>query len=176
MNLWGKGLFKVFEKYKFVVLIIIVGIILLLLPAFEGGSEDKQEQQLVTSQEESFFDLTATEEKLAETLSGIAGAGEVRVMLTLRSGSRQVLAQDGSSNENGENMQSETTTVVVSRGSGNQETVSLQEIAPQFQGALIICPGGDHPEVRLKLTEAVSALTGLGADKISVCKGNETYP
>ena len=63
------------------------------------------------------------------------------------------------------------TTVVVSKGSGREEAVPLQQIYPQFQGALVVCPGGSDPEVRLKLVEAVSALTGLGSDKISICKG-----
>ena len=36
---------------------------------------------------------------------------------------------------------------------------------------MIVCAGGDDPTVRLQLTEAMSALTGLGADKISISQG-----
>ena len=68
-------------------------------------------------------------------------------------------------------MDSQVSTVVISRGSGSEETVALQEIAPQYQGALVVCPGGGDPAVRLQLSEAVSALTGLGADRITICKG-----
>ena len=57
------------------------------------------------------------------------------------------------------------------RGSGSQETVTVQEIYPRYQGALLVCAGGDDPTVRLQLTEAMSALTGLGADKISISQG-----
>ncbi|MFR5025422.1 MAG: hypothetical protein ACLTC3_04190 [Evtepia gabavorous] len=64
-----------------------------------------------------------------------------------------------------------TETVVLSRGSGSQETVTVQEIYPRYQGALLVCAGGDDPTVRLQLTEAMSALTGLGADKISISQG-----
>ncbi|MFQ8983403.1 MAG: hypothetical protein ACLR6W_04145 [Evtepia sp.] len=53
----------------------------------------------------------------------------------------------------------------------SQETVTVQEIYPRYQGALVVCPGGDDPEVRLQITEALSALTGLGADKISISEG-----
>ena len=63
-------------------------------------------------------------------------------------------------------------TVTLGRGSGEQSVVPLQTLAPQFRGALVVCPGGEDPQVRLKLAEAVSALTGLGADRISICKGN----
>lgn len=68
-------------------------------------------------------------------------------------------------------VQRETQTVVVSAGSGKQETVLVQQVYPTFQGALVVATGGGDPAVRLKLTEAVAALTGLGADKISICKG-----
>ena len=56
-------------------------------------------------------------------------------------------------------------------GSGYQETVTIQEVYPRYQGALLVCPGGDDPSIRLQLTQAMSALTGLGADKISISKG-----
>ena len=47
---------------------------------------------------------------------------------------------------------------------------SLHETYPQFRGALVVCQGGGDPAVRLAVIEAVSALTGLGSDKISVVK------
>ena len=80
-----------------------------------------------------------------------------------------MLAEDSEYVEKENGIEESTSTVILSRGSGVQETVKLQEIYPQFQGALIICSGGDDPTVRLKLMEATSALTGLGADKISIC-------
>ena len=50
--------------------------------------------------------------------------------------------------------------------------VPLYTLTPQFQGALVVCPGGGDPAVQLRLLEAVSALTGLGSDRISICEGN----
>ena len=47
----------------------------------------------------------------------------------------------------------------------------LQTVAPQFRGALVVCAGGDDPGVRLQVIRAVSALTGLGSDCITVCQG-----
>jgi len=38
--------------------------------------------------------------------------------------------------------------------------------------ALVVCPGGGDPRIQLRLLEAVSALTGLGTDRISICQGN----
>jgi len=43
--------------------------------------------------------------------------------------------------------------------------------AQRWTGAVIVCEGGESAVVRLKLTQAVRALTGLSADKIAVIKG-----
>lgn len=42
---------------------------------------------------------------------------------------------------------------------------------PGYQGALVVADGGDSPQIRLELCRIVSALTGLGADKITISKG-----
>lgn len=165
-----KKLAKSLEKYKFILLVLLAGMLLLLLPTSvdgEGGRVGEEAREAV----EYTFSLSELEEKLEKTLSKIEGAGDVTVALTLRSGTRQVLAQDMTvSDRNGDGSE-ERTTVVISSGSGREEAVSLQELAPQFQGAVVVCPGGDDPAVQLRLAEAVSDLTGLGADKISICKG-----
>ena len=43
--------------------------------------------------------------------------------------------------------------------------------AQRWTGAVIVGEGGESAAVRLKLTQAVRALTGLSADKIAVIKG-----
>lgn len=147
------------ETHRMVWLVILAGLVLLLLPG--GESPQIEEPQSAQTQ----FDLRDMEDRLSEALSKIDGAGEVTVVLAVRDGPRQVLAQDSREE------QGETETVVISRGSSTQETVTVQELYPSYQGALLVCPGGDDPTVCLKLTEATSALTGLGADKISISKG-----
>lgn len=169
-ELWAAGgprLGKLLMQYKYVLLVIVVGLVLLALPM--GESARDAAAQVQTDSAET-FDLEKTEEKFAQALSEIAGAGEVTVVLTVKTGARQVIAEDSKySQGSGGAQEQESSTVILSRGSGVQETVKLQEIYPQFQGALVICDGGEDPAVRLKLTEATRALTGLGADKISIC-------
>lgn len=163
---WPKGLSpaakKLLSRYQYVLLVLAAGVLLLLLPL--GGGEEERAQTPAQLQEE--FDLEAFEDRLAGALSQIQGAGEAQVVLTLKSGSRQVLAQDTQRGAGGD---SSSATVTLGRGSGSQEVVPLQTLAPQFQGALVVCPGGGDPEVCLQIIRAVSALTGLGSDRISVC-------
>lgn len=153
-------------RYKYALLVVALGAVLLLLPT--GAGEKDQEEQASAELADS-FDLEAFEEKLEQALSQIDGAGSTSVVLTLDGGSRQVLAQDLDRDSDGGGT---ATTVTVGRGSGSQTVVPLQTLAPSFRGALVVCPGGGDPQVRLRLVEAVSALTGLGSDRISICEGN----
>ena len=151
-------------KYQYVALVAAVGVILMLLPA--GGTEEPAVQEPQAGEET--FDLEEFEGKLEEVLSQVEGAGETQVVLPLAGGSRQVLAQDTQRDADGGGS---TTVVTVGRGSGSQEALPLQTVAPEFRGALVVCPGGGDPQVKLRLIEAVSALTGLGASRVSVCQG-----
>lgn len=152
-------------RYQYVLLIIAVGAVLLLLPT---GGRDSPREEVPAQMEESAFDLEAFERKLEKVLSQVEGAGETRVVLTLEGGSRQVLARNQDREGDGG---ASNTVVTVGKGSGQQEAVPIQTVAPEFRGALVVCPGGGNAATRLKLIEAVSAVTGLGSDRISVCAG-----
>ena len=67
-------------------------------------------------------------------------------------------------------MSRRTETVTVSRGGGSEDIVVTQQLYPVYQGALVVCQGADQAAVRLAVTEAVSALTGLSSDRITVVK------
>lgn len=166
----GQKLVAILERYKLVLLVILVGVALLILPDLGGGAAaDNQDAggEAVTLN----FDLEALERKLSSTLSQVEGAGKVSVALTAKTSTRQVLAQDASTEQKEGELTESRSTVVVSKGSGREEAVPLQQIYPQFQGALVVCEGADDPNIRLAMMESVSALTGLGSDKISICKG-----
>lgn len=162
------AVWKTLERYKYVLLVIIAGVLLLLWPTGEGRQEQRREEQ---TESQETFDLDALEEKLSQTLSQVEGAGRVTVTLTVKSGMEQVLASDRTTSvtERGSSVAEET---VLAGSGGAQEPVLLTRRYPTFQGALVVCQGGDSAELRLLLTQAVSALTGLGADRITVCKGS----
>lgn len=165
---WSKRAAEALQKYKYVLLVALVGVVLLLWPS--GGGE-KAAQAPPAAAAVDPFQTTTLERRLEQALSQISGAGEVSVVLTLKETPRQVVAQDGSATEGGAQTSRELTTVLASGGSGVQEPVLLQQLSPAYQGALVVAQGGSDPNVRLAISEAVSALTGLGADKISICQG-----
>ena len=55
-------------------------------------------------------------------------------------------------------------------GAGAEGGVTLSRY-PRFVGARIGWEGGDRADVQLNVTQAVSALTGLSSERISVVKG-----
>lgn len=145
-------------QYKYVFLVALVGVALLLWPS--GGGDAVLP---AGTAESDLFESSTMEAKLERVLGEIDGAGEVSVILTLESGPRRVLARNGSAQE--------SETVALSKGGGAQEPVELQREGPTYRGALVVATGGEDPTVRLSLTQAVSALTGLGSDRITICKG-----
>lgn len=169
---WREKSQALLGKYKYVLLVIAAGVALLLWPSAREPTQAPPAETATSGVEED-FSVSALEEKLSQSLSKIQGAGDVTVMLTVQGGSRRVLAVDEKSTRKADGgSETQSTTVVVSSGSGaGNDPVLVQQLYPRFQGALVVCSGGENAGVRLKLMEAVSALTGLGADKISICKG-----
>ena len=161
------AVWKALDQYKYVLIVIVAGIILLLWPSGERKQDTGSDG---TSDVRETFDLEALEEKLSKTLSKVEGAGEVTVTLTVKRGMEQVLASDRTTSVSERGSSVEESTVLVNSG-GGQDTVLITQKYPTFQGALVVCEGGDNVEIRLLLTQAVSALTGLGTDRITVCKG-----
>lgn len=163
MKLGGEKLKAWLGKYKLPLLVLAVGILLLAWPT--GGTGDGSRSQ--DPAPDSGFDPGDVERKLERVLGKIEGAGQVSVALTVSDGVQRRYAVDET--RKGEEEQSRT--VIVSTGSGTQEAVSVGERWPDFRGAVVVCQGGGDPEVRLLVTQAVCALTGLGADRVTVCKG-----
>ena len=160
------------KKYKYAALVIVIGIALLLLPI--GKSTGKTEKETIVEDRSDEVWLSETETRLAALLSQIDGAGSVQVMLTLQTGSRTEYQFDTqiSSDANGTDNRSseERKTVILSEGSAYDKAAVSAVRYPQFQGALIVCEGAEHPAVRLDLINAVSALTGLNSSQITVVK------
>ena len=58
--------------------------------------------------------------------------------------------------------------VTLNRGSGYEDVVVTEQTYPVYQGAVVVCQGAGDSGVHLAVVQAVSVLTGLGSDKITV--------
>lgn len=163
---------KLWKKYKYALLIVLAGVVLMLLPT---GRKTSQRQQTLLSDSGDTFSLAETERKMEEILGQIEGVGKLRVMLTLSAGTQLQLASDTDKTRDGaSDARSRQETVTLNRGSGYQEVIVTRQYYPVYRGAVVVCQGAENSAVRLAVTEAVSALTGLSADKISVVKWKQS--
>lgn len=160
---WSKKITGFIKKYKYAVLVLFIGIGLMMVPEDMLRKEPAVEQTV--SQEP-----VGMNERLAEILSQIDGAGSVNVLLTVRAGEETLYHTDCDSVVSDSSTSTQTTVVTVTT-SGKEETGLVRQInPPQYLGAIIVCQGGDSPSVRLAIIDAVSKVTGLNSDRISVLK------
>ena len=150
----------VFNKYKFVLLILIIGVVLILIP----GKESENQPIMQINVEEKHID----QDLLGALLSQIDGAGRVEVLLSIQD-SETIHYQE---NTDISSPSSRSTTVTVTDAQRNETGLINKTIAPTYRGAIIVCDGADDPVVQLALLEAVSHITGLRTNQISVLKRN----
>ena len=162
MNIAGRAT-NLVGKYKYVLLILLLGILLMSLP--EGSKESMQPEISVPAPV-----YASKTEELEAILSQISGVGKVRVMLTEAAGSETIYQTDEDRSETSDAQNIRVETVIVS-GSERTETGLVRTVVPPvYLGAIIVCQGGDSPAVRLSVAEAVSNVTGIGTDRITVLK------
>lgn len=167
MDKAGEPFFRQFlAKYKYGLVILMVGILLMLMPT--GTKQSKQEVTMPSAAMETAVD--SMEERLAEILSQVAGAGKVQVLLTEATGAQTFYQENRDSTEGNQNKSTRTDTVILSDSSRGQTGLVSQINPPTYLGAIVLCQGADQSAVRLAITEAVANATGLGYHKISVLK------
>ena len=172
-----KKLWKAAEKYKYVLIIIAAGIVLWMLP--DGNSGPPEEKSVKSSREQTEFSIKEEQQKLAEALCRIEGAERVAVLLMQDTGVETEYAAETRRRvdrtwENGSDTsyseETDSSPIALSDGSGGQDSVIVREIYPKYRGVFVVCDGGGDPKIQLQIINAVSALLGIGADRITVNK------
>ena len=160
-----KRTISLIKKYKYAVMIIAVGLFLMLLPAKKENTPNTQ--NVIASDHEQSKPL---EDQLAQILCQIKGVGKVKVMLSVAQGEQIVYQTNDSSNSDSDSTREDTDTVIITDSDRNQKGLIHQINPPVYMGAIIICQGADDPTVKLSIAEAVSKITGLKMNRISVLK------
>ena len=153
------------KKYRYVALVVLAGVVLMLLPSGKGEQQTSSDQPVNVSEA---YSLAETEKRLEQLLGRIRGVGQVQVMLTLKSGSSLQLAENRSTSLRDTEDRQDRDVVTLNRGSGYEDVVVTEQTYPVYQGAVVVCQGAGDSGVHLAVVQAVSVLTGLGSDKITV--------
>ena len=156
-------LLQFLHKYKYVALVLIFGIVLMLIPTGKEASVEP----VLTAREDN---ILSVEERLAQILQQIKGAGEVQVLITEAFGEETIYQTNDNVSASDTSTSTRKDTVTITDSQRNQQGLVRQQNPPKYLGAIVVCQGGDQPAVRLAIIDAVSKVTGLGADKIAILK------
>ena len=158
----------IWKRYKGMILILVAGIAFLSWPAQEKA------ENIAAAVQAEMESAEETEARMERILARIEGVGELKLMLTVENSVRQEMAVNTELSYRGDiaapgeySRQSEMVIVSDDQGEG---PVVVYSRSPVYRGAVVVCQGAGNPGVRLAVTQAVAALTGLGSDRIMVIK------
>lgn len=149
------------KKYRYPLAVVLIGLLLMQLPA--ERSKVQQSRPVPPAE-------VSQAQQLEQILSRIAGVGQVQVLLTEKKGREVIYQQDEDITKDTDSSSVRKDTRTVAGAERREEGLVRQVIPAVYQGAIVVCQGAEDPMVRLQITQAVSRITGLGTDRISVLK------
>lgn len=149
---------------------------------YEENIENYQTQLPDVSQGEDDY-VNALEDRLEDILTSVEGAGNVKVMITLKNSStKEVLKEepyteklvkeedgDGGSRDTSEKSQ-DYNVIYESDSDGNSVPFIISETSPKVEGVAVLAQGGDSVVVKEKITSIIKALFDIEINKIAVGK------
>lgn len=148
------------EKQR-VNLLVLMGLAGLVLLAFSAWLPADDAAQPAAVQETAADYAAQLESRLTALIRRVDGAGDTAVMVTLESGSESVYATD-TDRDGG------STHVLLGSGGADGLVETVQ--TPRVLGVAVVCEGGGTAAVQNRVTALVEALTGVGANHITVAK------
>lgn len=153
------------SRLNLLVVVGLIGMVLLCLSEWlpDSAPADASAEQTAASSSSNDEQQYAAELelRLQDLIQAVDGAGQCRVMVTVSAGEETIYATD---TEQGETS-SRSEHVLL----GNEALVQ-SVLAPTIQGVAVLCEGGENPRVQNTIVELVRALTGVGANHITVTK------
>lgn len=159
---------EVLKKYKYSALILAFGVILMCIPSRKSNTDRESDTKASGREGESEFAYDLNRE-LQNILMQMEGVGEASVLITYDMSQEQIYQQDIKTSVSGNEEESEYQTVKLSQN-GNDVPLVVRSKYPTCRGVVVVCQGADRATVRLEIIRAVSDLTGLNSEHISVIK------
>lgn len=161
----------------------LIGIALIFLSGFLTGGGTQQAQQPSASSQSDFNATdyeSRLEKQMTELVTGIQGVGSAKVYVTLEQTAQNVYATEqkqsgqttedksgGTTTRNETNNDTETSYILVKNADGSEKALSVTEIQPVVKGVVVVCEGGDSPQVQQNIIDAVT--TALHITSVRVC-------
>ena len=179
---------KMVSQKDYVKLAVIVGFLGIFL-IFVSGMIPKKVKESELSKIKSDTSVNSEthrellEKNLTYAVSKIEGAGSPQVLVTLENTAETIYAteerknkeasEDKSSGEITRKKESddcEKKYITVKDSEGTEHALAVKKIEPKVKGVVIICPGGDDPIVKNRITEAVTTALSISSKRVCVTK------
>lgn len=147
----------------------IAGLLGILL-IFASEAFSKTSKKSDTANKEYVSYSNEMEEKLADIISKVEGAGKTKVFLTIEESEEYVYAQDISTDRKDNNKINDDKKYVIVDGNGGKDGLLIKTVNPKIRGVAIVCEGGDDPVVQQRIYSCVSASLGISTARISISK------
>lgn len=163
---WISKFTDVIKKYRYALVILLIGLILMAVPGISKRNTTVTNKTVDAARST----VQSLEQRLSVLLSKVEGAGDVEVILTIAAG-EEIIYQTNDDHANSDTSSSSNANTVTVTDSNRNQTGLIKQVKTEiYKGAIVVCSGGDDPSVRLAIVDAVSRITGLGANCISVLK------
>lgn len=164
---------------------LVIAFIILALNVFYPDMFKKEDIKSTLSEEVEINTIKEEyeeeqKEELKSILESMYGVGEVKVMISFKSGESKVLAYDSSKQivsteekdtEGGTRVSNQTndgSTVVMTNEGGDNEPFIVETYKPKIEGIMILAEGASDSRIKYDIQKAVSSLYGLSAEKVNV--------
>lgn len=164
---------------------LVIAFIILALNVFYPDMFKKEDIKSTLSEEVEINTIKeeyeeAQKEELKSILESMYGVGEVKVMISFKSGESKVLAYNSSKQvvsteekdtEGGTRVSNQTddgSTVVMTNEGGDNEPFIVETYKPKIEGIMILAEGASDSRIKYDIQKAVSSLYGLSAEKVNV--------
>lgn len=145
-------------QYVFIALLSIL-VIFIFCFNFNLGKSD-----LTSSKDDLVLNyVSELEDTLSKTLSKVKGAGDVSVVITIKSGVETVLAMNTTTKKTDSGTEIVETPIIL-----NGKTVVLKEMYPEILGVLIVAEGADSLSVLTKIQQATKSLLNINVNQIEI--------
>lgn len=172
------------DKFKNIILFTgILGIILILFSGFLKTDNTQKAKNTVSSNKSIQEYVNQMENSLKDIVSSIKGAGNTKVLVTLENSEETVYATeerknkeatedktDGQMSKKRESDDIEKRYITVKDADGTERALSVTQIQPTVKGVVVVCDGGDIPEVQQKIKDSIKTALNITSKKVYVTK------
>lgn len=170
------------KRTNLMIMLAAAAVLLILLSDCSGGGE---KLSTAGKQENAAQYASQIERQLEQIISSVDGAGECRVMVTLQNSGEYIYASEdavstdssestdpGGRQSAGEREEHRSSYIIIDTGQGEQALVRT-ELMPSVSGVVVVCPGGDDPQVAQRIMSVVTTALDISPKRVCITQSSQ---